>query len=121
AHEQLHADPGSEREAGDPAGAGVRVVGLQPVERRCGVAELALTPVESSLGAADAPEVKAQDREATALKSLVEGIHDLVVHRPPMLGVRMQHQGNGSIGLPAVLVAALNTPFGPVYNHIWHF
>src|SRR6476659_3208138 len=64
AHQELHADPRAERYAGDPAGAGLRVDRLGPVERGGGVRELALAVVEIALAAADAPEIEAQGRKA---------------------------------------------------------
>ena len=64
AHQELHADPGAERHAGDPAGAGVRVDRLRPVERRGRVRQFALAVVERALAAADAAEIEAQHREA---------------------------------------------------------
>ena len=63
---------------------------------------------------------QASDREAAALKGLEQRIDDLVVHRAPMLGVRMQHQGDRRIRLLAVLVPALDPPLGAIDNHIRH-
>src|SRR3546814_2391714 len=40
AHQELHADPGAEGEAGDPARLGVVVVGLQPVRSEEHTSEL---------------------------------------------------------------------------------
>jgi len=40
AHQKLHADPRAEGKSGDPAGRGVRVIGLQPIQRGRGIAEL---------------------------------------------------------------------------------
>src|SRR6185312_11189147 len=113
--------PGPEREAGDPAGAGVGIVALQPVERRGRIAQLALAAVELALGAPDASEVEPQNGKAPALEGLEQGINDLVVHRPPMLGVGMQHDGDGGARLLAMLIAALDSSCGAVDNDFRHF
>src|SRR3546814_20122547 len=68
-------------EAGDPAVPGVRVVGLQPVERGRRVGELALAAGVDALRAADAAEVEAQGREPAGDEGLVQRVDDLVVHR----------------------------------------
>src|SRR5262249_51847397 len=60
AHQQLHGDPGPERDAGDPADGRIGVLQLQPVERRGGIGELARTVVEVPLTASDAAEIEAQ-------------------------------------------------------------
>ena len=49
AHQELHADPGAERDAGDPAGARLRADRLRPVERRGRVRQFALAVVEGAL------------------------------------------------------------------------
>src|SRR3546814_13457709 len=46
AHQELHADPGAEGEAGDPARLGVVVVGLQPVWCRGRIRKLSLARSE---------------------------------------------------------------------------
>src|SRR5580692_2402029 len=51
AHQELHADPGAEREAGDPAGARFRVDGLRPIERGRRVRQFAGAMVERALAA----------------------------------------------------------------------
>ncbi|KIT94836.1 hypothetical protein QT23_00190, partial [Staphylococcus aureus] len=49
AHQQLHADPGAEAEAGDPGAARLRMEALHPVERARGVGQFADAVVERSL------------------------------------------------------------------------
>jgi len=44
---------------------------------------------------------------------MVEGIDDLVVHRPAMLRVGMEHQGDRGRGALAMLIAPSNRPSGP--------
>jgi len=64
AHQQLHADPGAEREAGDPAAAAFAVERLQPVEGRGRIRQFADAVVEHALRAANAARVEAQDSKA---------------------------------------------------------
>ena len=90
-HQKLHADPGAEREAGDPAGPRLGADGLRPIERRGGVRQFARAVIEVALRAADAAEVEAQHREAALGEGVVEAVDDLVVHRPAELRMRMQH------------------------------
>ena len=45
-HEQLHADPGAEREARDPAAPGLRIDRLRPIERRSRIRQFPLAVVE---------------------------------------------------------------------------
>ena len=89
-HQELHADPCAEGDAGDPAGAGVRVDGLRPIERGCGVRQFALTVIERALTAADAAEIEAEGRESAFEKRIIKRIDDLVVHRAAKLRVRVQ-------------------------------
>src|SRR5579862_4741559 len=89
AHEKLHADPGAEREACDPAAAGVGMDRLHPIERGGSVRQLARAVIELALAAADAAEVEAQDREAALREHVKELVDDLVVHRPAELGMRV--------------------------------
>src|SRR3546814_10894747 len=56
AHQELHGDPGAEGEAGDPAAAGAGRHRLQPVERGCGVGQLARSAVVAALAASDRSE-----------------------------------------------------------------
>src|SRR4051812_19156265 len=120
AHEQLHADPRSEGDAGDPAGARVRVHGLSPIESRRRVREFALAVVESALAAADAAEIEAQNRKAAVQEVVVKVIDDLVVHRAPELRVRVQHDGDGSPLMLRGLVATLNTTGWPREDDLRH-
>ena len=64
AHQKLHADPGAERDAGDPAGARLRADRSAPSRARGGVRQFALAVIESALRAADAAEIEAQHGKA---------------------------------------------------------
>ncbi len=88
AHQQLHGDPGAERDAGDPAALGVRLDDLQPVERGSRVRQLARAAVPDALAAADAAEVEPQHRKAALHEGVIERVDDLIVHRPAELRVR---------------------------------
>src|SRR5262245_34454311 len=108
AHEQLHADPGSEGEAGNPAAPRLRVDGLRPVERRGGIGQFPLAVVERALAAPDPAEVEAQHGEVPVHEGVVELVDDLVVHRAPKLRVRVQQDADRGILLPGRVVAALD-------------
>ena len=108
AHQKLHADPGAEREAGDPAGLRLRIDGLRPVERGRRIRQFAGAVVERALAAADAAEVEAQRREAAVHELVVELVDDLMVHRPAELRVRMQNDGDRRVLLPRRMVPGLD-------------
>ena len=120
AHQQLHADPGAEREAGDPAAARFRIDGLRPVERGGGIRQFAGAVVERALAAADAAEVEAQHREAAVHEGVVELVDDLVVHRPAELRVRMQHDGDRRVLLPRRMIAAFDPSGGTGEDDLRH-
>src|SRR5262249_32208269 len=85
AHEKLHADPGPERDARDPAGSRLGIDRLRPVQGRRCVRELPLAVVKIALREADSAKVKAKDRESTLGKSVVKIVDNLIVHRPAEL------------------------------------
>src|SRR5437588_10050225 len=90
AHEQLHPDPGAEGEAGNPAAPGFWVDRLCPVERRSRIRQLALAVIECALAAPHPAEVEAQHGKVPVHERVVHLVDDLVVHRAPELGMRMQ-------------------------------
>ena len=98
----------------------LRVVLLHPVERRGGVAQLALAVVEALLRAADAAEVEAQHREAAAHEDVEDVEHDLVVHRAAVQRVRMEDQGQRRIGPARMVVAPFQATVGAVEDHLRH-
>jgi hypothetical protein len=120
AHQQLHADIGAEAVAGDPGLGGGRVVGLQPVQRRGRVGQLADAAVELALAAAHAAEVEAQGRETALHEQVVQLHRDRVVHVPARLGVRVQDQRDRRIVGLARRIAALDTARGSGQNHVRH-
>ena len=120
AHQQLHPDPGPEGEARNPAMLGVVVHGLQVVERRSGVGQLADTLVVLALAPAHAAEIEPQHGKAHVVKRVVEVIEDLVVHRAAELGVRVQHDGDGRVLFLLRMVAAFEAAFGSGKNHLGH-
>ena len=102
--------------AGDPARRGVGVEGLEPVERRCRVAQLALAPVVGALAAPDPPEIEPEGRESPAAERVKQGVDHLVVHRSAVLRVGMQEQRDGGVGLLAVNIPAFD-PSGRSIDH----
>ena len=120
AHQQLHADPGAERDAGDPAGARFRVDALRPVKRAGGVRQFPLPVVEGALRATDAAKVEAQHGEAAFGEAVVGRIDDLVVHRAPELGVGMQDDGDRGAALLGRVEPAFEASGGTVEKHFGH-
>ena len=112
AHQQLHADPGAEADAGDPGGLGLGMDLLDPVERAGGVGQLADAVVEHALALADAAEIEAQRREAAADEGLVEQLDDLVVHRPAGLRVRVEDHRDRRARARARVETAFEAAFG---------
>jgi len=120
AHQELHGDPGAERDAGDPARGRIRLLQLQPVERGSRIRELARPVVEVALAAPHAAEVEAQHREPALHEQVVEVIDHLVVHGPAELRVRMQDERDGARGAGLVVVARFQTAGRPVDDQLRH-
>src|SRR6185436_3930736 len=93
---------------------------LHPVERRCGVAELANAVVEHALALADAAEIEPQGGEAAPHEGLVERQHDGVVHRAAALRVWVEDQGDGRAGARARAETPLETPLRTWENDFGH-
>src|SRR5213078_3309102 len=106
AHQKLHADPGAERKACDPAGARFGIDGLCPVERGSRIRQFAGAVIERALAAADAAEIEAQHRKAAMRERVVALVDDLVVHRAMKLRMRMQDHGDRGVLLLRRMVAA---------------
>jgi len=119
-HQQLHADPGAERVAGDPARLGVGIHALQPVERCSGVGQFPHAVVEASLTAADTPGVEPQHRETAIHENMEQREHDLVVHRPAILRVRMQDQRDRCALSLALVIATFEATLGAGEHHVRH-
>src|SRR6185503_9711656 len=113
-------DPGAEREARDPAMRRRGVLALQPIERCRRIGKLTLAAVVGALGAADAAEVEAQRGKAAPREQVIELVDDLVVHRPAVLRMRVQQQGDGRIRSLAMVIAAFEPSFGPGDNYVRH-
>ena len=97
----LHADQRAEAEARNPGGRGFGVEALHPIERAGGIGQFAHAIVEGALALADAAEIEAQRGKAAVGKSLVQPLHDPVVHRAAAFGVRVQdhrHRGTRTRG-----------------------
>src|SRR6266851_4629782 len=119
-HQELHADPRAKGIAGDPARGGVRVVALQPIECRRRIGELALAAIKAALTAADPAKVEAQGRKTAPHKGLIERVDDLVVHRPAMQRMRVQHHGHRRGAAARMVIARLDAPFRAVDNDVRH-
>jgi hypothetical protein len=120
AHQQLHADPGAEREASDPARARFRIDGLRPVERGGRIRQLARAMIERALAATDTAEVEAQHRKAAVHERVVHLVDDRVVHVAAELRVRVQHHGDRGILLFRRMVAAFQAACGTGENDFRH-
>ena len=120
AHQQLHSDPGAEREAGDPAGARFRIDGLRPVERRRSVGKFAGAMIERALAAADTAEIEPHHAEAELLEALVHRVGDTVIHGTAMQRMRVHDQRERRTALLAVVVATLQAPIGAGEHHLRH-
>jgi hypothetical protein len=116
----LHADPGAERIARDPARLGVGIHGLQPVEGGGGVRELAHAVIEAALAAADTAGVEAQDRKAAIHEHVEQREHHLVVHRPAVLRVGMKDQRNRRVFFLALVITTLEATLRAGEHHIRH-
>ena len=93
---------------------------LDPVERAGGIRQLANAVIERALALADPAEVEPQGREPTPDKGLLEQLHDLVVHRPAGLRVRMQDQGDRSAGPDAGMETAFKAALWTRKNDFRH-
>src|SRR5690606_22624372 len=113
-------DPGTEGEAGDPDARCIRIDRLHPVEGCCRIRKLALPAGVCPLRASDTAEVEAQGREASAREDVEQVVDDLVVHRPAVLRVRMQHQREWRIRSAAMVVPPLDPALRAVDDDFWH-
>src|SRR5439155_7472955 len=113
-------DPGAKRISRDPAGGGVGVVALQPIERRRRIGQLALAAIKAALAAADPAKVEAQRRKTAAHKGLIERVDDLVVHRPAMQRMRVQHHRHRRRAAAGMVIARLDAPFRAVDDDVRH-
>ena len=68
----------------------------------------------------DAAGVEAQHREAAVDEHMEQRDHDLVVHRPAILRVRMEDQRDRRVFFFALVIAALEASLGTGEHHIRH-
>src|SRR4029077_3204811 len=120
AHQKLHADPGAEREAGDPAAARLGVDGLRPVQRSCGIRQFADAVIEAALAPADAAEVEAQRGKAAVHEGVVDLVDDRMVHRAAELRVRVEHDADRRGFLPRRVVTAFDAAAGSCEYDLGH-
>jgi hypothetical protein len=119
-HQELHADPRTEREARDPARTRLGIDRLRPVKRRSRVGQFAKTVIECTLTTSHATEVEADRGKTTVHKSIVELIDDLMVHRAAELRVRMKHDGNRRVLLRRWVVPGFDPAGGTGENDFRH-
>ena len=119
-HQQLHADPRTEADARDPGRLRLGVEALHPVECTRRIAQLADAVVEHALALANAAEVEPQSREAAPLESLVELLHDRVVHSAAGRRMRVQDHRDGCTRTWARRKTTFETAFGTGKNDFWH-
>jgi hypothetical protein len=72
------------------------------------------------LAAADAARVEAQDREAAVDEDVEQREHDLVVHRPAILGMGVQDERDRGVFFLALVIATLQATLGAGEHHIRH-
>ena len=120
AHQQLHRDPGSERDAGDPAGLRVRLDDLQPIEGRGRVGKLAGSAIPGALAAPDAAEIEPQHRESAGRKRMIQRVNHLIVHRPAELRVRVQNERDGAVAAVFVMVTGFQATAWAIDNKFGH-
>ena len=73
---------------------GVRVVPLQEVKRSRGIRQFANALVVFALASADASEIETQHRKSHVEETIVQIVHDFVVHRSAVTRVRMQNDSD---------------------------
>src|SRR5204862_7996655 len=121
AHQKLHADPGPERKAGDPAGARFGVDGLRPVQRGSRIRQFAGAVIERALAAADAAEIETQHRKSAMRKRVVALVDDLVIHRAVKLRMRMQDHRDRRVLLFRRMITAFEAACGAGENDFGHW
>jgi hypothetical protein len=60
------------------------------------------------LASSDATEIEAQHRKVSVGEGIIELVYDLMVHRPPELGMRMKNDPDRGISLPGWMVPAFD-------------
>ncbi len=93
---------------------------LNPVQRRGGIGQFADAIVESTLAAANAPEVETQHGKAALHESLVESLRDAVVHRAATLRMGMQDHRDRCAGTGRRAETAFEAAFGSGENNVGH-
>jgi hypothetical protein len=120
AHQELHSYPRPEGDARDPAVARIRVDRLGPIERGRSVREFARAVIEGALAPAYASKIEPQRCEASVHEAVEQVVDDLVIHRAPELGVRVQHDADRGATLLRRLVAAFNAAGGAGKDDLRH-
>ncbi|MPL92923.1 hypothetical protein SDC9_39047 [bioreactor metagenome] len=120
AHQKLHADPGAEAEARDPAMLRVRVHRLQIVECRGSIRQLADALVILALRPADAAEVEAQHGEADLVEGVMQVVDDAIVHRAAEFRIGVKNDRDRRVRDGLRVVAALEATFGTGENDFGH-
>jgi hypothetical protein len=73
-----------------------------------------------ALAAPDTAEVEPQDGETQIVEGVVQVVDDLVVHRPAIGRMRMQHDGDRRVAVLLRVVAAFQSSVGAGKDYLWH-
>src|SRR6516165_4778956 len=120
AHQKLHANPGAERKAGDPATARLGIDRLRPVQRRGGIRQFTDAVIETALATPNAAKVETQRGKAPVHEGVIELIDDLVIHRTAELWMRVQHDADRSVLLLGRMITAFDAAGRTCENHFGH-
>src|SRR6185437_2875492 len=102
----------AKRHAGDPAGLGIGVIGLQPIEGGGGVGQFPRPVVEQAFAPPHAAEIEAQHREPAPLKRVIQVIYHLIIHGAAELRMGMEDERYGGVWAALVVVAGLDSAGG---------
>src|SRR5579875_257378 len=119
-HQELHSNPGTKRNSGNPTAARFRIDRLCPVKSRRGIGQFALTVIEAALRASDATKIEPQHGKAALRESVIKIINDLVVHRPAELRMRVQDNRKGGPAHGRGVKPALDAAGRPIEHHLRH-
>src|SRR5262249_20347923 len=120
AHQKLHADPGSERDAAHPDMRRIGVERVHPVEHGGCVREFSGAGIEGSLAAANTTKVEPDSGAAETVEHVKEVIDQRIVHRSAELRMGMQNHSHRGARRLLALVAHLDAARGTGKNYVRH-
>ena len=95
-------------------------MGLNPIQPARRIRQFSHSAIEDALRPPDAPKVEAKRGKPLFYENLIDRIDDFVVHRPAMLRVEVQDQGDGRPRFFGVMVSAFQATFRTIENDIGH-